>query len=201
MIAGHVEIAVGASRRADADVFVGKPHVQRVLVGFRVDRDGLDPELAAGEDHPQRDLAAVGDQDLLEHQLQPDREQPLAVLHRLAVLDVDVDDLAVVFGVDLVHQLHRFDDAEHLALVHAVADSKQRLRSGLGRAIERADDRRLDNRQLGAFLGCQASATAGGAGAAARSAAGGGAITAVPVRESAAPTSSGTGAGADARRF
>src|SRR3954465_10106601 len=44
----------------------------------------------------------------------PDREQPLAVLHRLAVLHVGVDDLAVVLGRDLVHQFHRLDDAEHL---------------------------------------------------------------------------------------
>ena len=58
--------------------------------------------------------------------LAPDREQPLAVLHRLAVLDVDLHDLAVVLGVDLVHQLHRFDDAEHLALLHGVADFDER---------------------------------------------------------------------------
>src|SRR5688572_18947186 len=35
------------------------------------------------------------------------REQALTVLHGLTVLDVDVHDLAVVLGVDLVHQLHR----------------------------------------------------------------------------------------------
>src|SRR4029450_11745143 len=50
------------------------------------------------------------------------REQPLAELHRLAVLDVDLHDLAVVLGVDLVHQLHRFDDAQHLAALDGVAD-------------------------------------------------------------------------------
>ena len=37
-----VEIAVGAARRADADVLVGEAHVQRVLVGLGVDGDGLD---------------------------------------------------------------------------------------------------------------------------------------------------------------
>jgi hypothetical protein len=65
---GHVEIAVGAARGADADVFVGKPHVQRVLVGLRVDGDRLDAELPARRDDAQGDLAAVGDQDFLEHQ-------------------------------------------------------------------------------------------------------------------------------------
>ena len=61
------QVAVGAARRADADVLVGEPHVQRVLVGLGVDRDGLDAELAAGADDPQGDLAAVGDEDFLEH--------------------------------------------------------------------------------------------------------------------------------------
>ena len=31
-----------------------------------LDRDGLDADLARGADHAQRDLAAVGDQDILE---------------------------------------------------------------------------------------------------------------------------------------
>ena len=63
----HVQIAVGAARRTDADVLVGEPHVQRVLVGLRIDGDGLDAQLAAGADDAQRDLSAVGDQDFLEH--------------------------------------------------------------------------------------------------------------------------------------
>ena len=65
----HAQVAVGAARRPDADVLVGEPDVQRVLVGLGVDRDRLDAELAAGADDAQRDLAAVGDQDLLEHRL------------------------------------------------------------------------------------------------------------------------------------
>ena len=63
----HAQIAVGAPGRADADVFVGEAHVQRVLVRLRVDRDGLDAELAARANDAQRDFAAIGDQDLLEH--------------------------------------------------------------------------------------------------------------------------------------
>ena len=63
----HVQVAVGASRRSDADVLVGEPDVQRVLVGLGVHGHGLDAELAAGVDHAQGDLAAVGNQDLLEH--------------------------------------------------------------------------------------------------------------------------------------
>src|SRR6186997_2367499 len=41
------------------------------------------------------------------------REQPLAELHGLAVLHVTLDHFPIALGVDLVHELHRLDDAEH----------------------------------------------------------------------------------------
>jgi hypothetical protein len=41
--------------------------MHRVLVGGRVDGDRLDAHLARRPDDAQRDLAAIGDQDLLEH--------------------------------------------------------------------------------------------------------------------------------------
>src|SRR6185295_4337092 len=47
-----------------------------------------------------------------------DAEERLAELHRLAVLRQDLDDPPRLVGLDLVHQLHRLDDAEHLALLH-----------------------------------------------------------------------------------
>src|ERR1051325_7378834 len=56
-----------------------------------------------------------------------DGEQPLAILHGLAVLHIDSDDLAVAFGVDLVHELHRLDDAEHLPLLDSLAYVHERL--------------------------------------------------------------------------
>ena len=56
-----------AGARTDADVVVGEAHVQRLAVGLGVDGDGLDAELAAGANDAQRDLAAIGDQDFLEH--------------------------------------------------------------------------------------------------------------------------------------
>jgi hypothetical protein len=46
---------------------VGHLHMQRMLVGVRIDRDRLDPHLARRLDDPAGDLAPVGDQDLLEH--------------------------------------------------------------------------------------------------------------------------------------
>src|SRR5438477_8081489 len=74
-----------------------------------------------------------------------DREQALAVLNRLAVLDVALHDLSIALRVDLVHQLHRFDDAEDLPLAHRRSDVRERFRARLGRAVEGADDRRLYN--------------------------------------------------------
>ena len=62
-----VQIAFGAARRADADGFVGKPHVQRVAVGFGIDGDGGNAQFLAGANHPQGDFAAVGNQNFAEH--------------------------------------------------------------------------------------------------------------------------------------
>ncbi len=83
-----VEIAVAGRRRADADALVGEAHMHGVGVGGRMDRDRGDAELLAGAENAERDLAAIGDQDLVEElgaaRLFND-EQGLAVLDRLAV--------------------------------------------------------------------------------------------------------------------
>src|SRR5919106_4976208 len=50
-----------------------------------------------------------------------DEEQGLAVLHRLSALDQDSGDAPGHLGLDLVHELHRLDDAEDLALLDHVA--------------------------------------------------------------------------------
>src|SRR2546427_7652733 len=62
-----VQVAVRAAGRPDADVFVGEPHVQRVLVGLGVDRHRLDAQLTARKDDAECDLSAVRDQNFLEH--------------------------------------------------------------------------------------------------------------------------------------
>src|SRR4030095_11573222 len=77
-----------------------------------------------------------------------DGKQPLPILHRLPVLDVALDDLAVAFRVDLVHQLHRLDDAQHLAFTHHVANFRERFRPGLRCTVERPDDRRLHDGEI-----------------------------------------------------
>ena len=62
-----VEVALARRRRADADRFVREPGVHRLGIRRGVDGDGLDAELPAGADDPDRDLPPVGDQDLVEH--------------------------------------------------------------------------------------------------------------------------------------
>src|SRR5574341_2607205 len=76
-------------------------------------------------------------------------EKDLAELHRLRVLRDDLPNHARDLGLDLVHDLHRFDDAHHLPHIHPAADLHIRLGGGLGRLIERPHHRRLDLAQLG----------------------------------------------------
>ncbi len=67
----NVEVAVARGRRADADALVGKAHMHGIGIGGRVHGHRLDAKLLARAQHPQRDLAAIGDQDLGEHGLAP----------------------------------------------------------------------------------------------------------------------------------
>ena len=103
--------------------------------------DGRDAELLAGAHDAQRDLAAVGDQDLFEHRGAVldwrhsfDDHQRLAVFDRLAVLDEDAPSPCRARGRgDLVHRLHRFDDQQRVAgLRRPGADLDEGLGAGLG---------------------------------------------------------------------
>ena len=60
----------------------------------------------------------------------PQLEEPLAVFDRLAVLDQDLDDRALGFSLDLVHDLHRFDDADQRVILDLRADVHERLTLG-----------------------------------------------------------------------
>ena len=61
------QVGLRGRRRADGDRLVGHLDVQGVAVGLGIDRHRLDAHPAAGLDDAAGDLAAVGDQDLLEH--------------------------------------------------------------------------------------------------------------------------------------
>ena len=64
-----VEIAFAGGGRTDADGLVRHPHVQRPAVGFRIHGDGAQTQPSRGANDAAGDLAAVGNQDALEHGL------------------------------------------------------------------------------------------------------------------------------------
>src|SRR5512136_491024 len=79
----------------------------------------------------------------------PDGEERVPVLDRLPVLGVDLHNLARHLGLDLVHQLHGLDDAEHLSHFDPVADVDERRAVRVGRAVERPHDRALHHGAVG----------------------------------------------------
>ena len=64
---GHVQIRQCGLRRADADGLIRQQNVLGVEIGGRVHGDRLDSQLAAGSQDAKRNLAAVGDDDFLDH--------------------------------------------------------------------------------------------------------------------------------------
>ena len=66
-----VQVALARGKGTDADGLVGQTQVQGLPVRLGIHGDRPDAELAAGADHADRDLAAVGDEDLIEHESSP----------------------------------------------------------------------------------------------------------------------------------
>ena len=66
---GDVQVGLARRRRTDADRLVGEPHMHGVGIRRRMHGDGRDAHFLAGAVDAQRDLAAVRDQDLLEHRV------------------------------------------------------------------------------------------------------------------------------------
>ncbi len=64
---GDVEVALRGHRGADQERLVGLADVRGVAVDLRVDGDRADPHLLQRAGDADRDLAAVCDQNLLEH--------------------------------------------------------------------------------------------------------------------------------------
>ena len=121
--------------------------MHRVGVGGRVDRDRLDAELVQRADHAHRDLAAVRDEDAAKQEAGrgaarartgAGRTRPAARSGRGS------SGRPPRLRLDLVHQLHRLEDAERLPGRDRVALLDERRRARLRRAVEGADHRRLD---------------------------------------------------------
>jgi hypothetical protein len=121
--------------------------------------DGLDAQLAAGAQDAQGDLAAVGDDDLFRawrgYSMMNSGWPNSTGSPFLASMAVTV---AGLVGLDLVHHLHGFDDAQHLADLDLAAD----LDEGLGAGdVRQALARRAAPRGAGAWCsvrppGCRA---------------------------------------------
>src|SRR2546426_4345867 len=80
-----------------------------------------------------------------------ENEQRLPVLHRLAVLHEHRFHHAGGVGLDLVHQLHRLDDANRLAFLDGLADLDKRFGVGRRRTVKGTDHGGLHDM---AFLAC-----------------------------------------------
>ncbi len=80
--------------------------------------------------------------------MQPQSEKGLAVFDRLAIGDQALDHFAGGVRFDLVHQLHGFDNAQHLAVFDLVPNLDEGSRARRRRFVERTHDRRLDDVQL-----------------------------------------------------
>src|SRR3989454_1167636 len=80
-----------------------------------------------------------------------ENEQRLPVLHRLAVFHEHRLHHAGGVGLDLVHQLHRLDDANRLAFLDGLADLDKRFGVGRRRTVKGTDHGGLHDM---AFLAC-----------------------------------------------
>src|ERR1700722_7135651 len=77
-----------------------------------------------------------------------DGKQSLPVLYRLAVHHGLVFHNAGGFGLNLIHQLHGFDDAKHLSRLDAFADAHEWLRARRTRFVESAYNGGLDQGEV-----------------------------------------------------
>src|SRR5580704_8645447 len=65
--------------------------MERITVGFGIDRDRGDPHPAGGFDDAACDLAAIGNQDSLEHRTISSREPAYCLCGGVAEMSIDVD--------------------------------------------------------------------------------------------------------------
>src|SRR5258707_5874972 len=78
----------------------------------------------------------------------PDGKQRLSILHRLSTRSDPPHYLAGDIGLNLIHQLHRLDDADHLPHLHLIPHLHKRRCARRRRLIKRPHNRRLHLMQL-----------------------------------------------------
>ena len=118
-----VQVGLGGRGRADADCFIGQSYVHQIPIRLGINRHGANAQLLAGAQDTQGDFAAVGNDNLFQHEMPPlnDGEQRLIELNRFAVFHKDGINGAGLVRFDLVHHLHGFDDAQNVASLDFLA--------------------------------------------------------------------------------
>ena len=122
----HLEVRLSARWRSDTDRIVSKVNVHGVDVSFRVNCGGSDSQFLRCANYSKGDLASVGYKNVLEHVVCArmcsgfvsgkrlallNAEEGFAELNGGAVFDENFYDLSRYLGFDLIHHLHRFDNA------------------------------------------------------------------------------------------
>ena len=112
------QIAFTAGCRTDTDRLIGELHMEGVDIRFGIDGHGANAEFLAGTNNPQGNLPPIGDKDFLEHEFGDpvalaDPEENLTEFNRLSIFRHNFHDLAGNLSLDLVHDLHRFDDTDN----------------------------------------------------------------------------------------
>ena len=74
----------------------------------------------------------------------PNSEKGLAEFHRLPIFNEYFDELAAGFGLNFIHQLHGFHDAEHPSRFHDVSHFYKGIRIGIGGTIKSPDNGRAN---------------------------------------------------------
>src|SRR6476620_7297010 len=152
------EVAFGTGRRPDANGFIRQLDVETFQVGLGIDGDGLNPEFFARSDDPEGDFAPIRDEDFLEHYLTIDRifgrlrapvplfdpKENLPKLDRLSVFRTYLRNDAGNLGFDLIHHLHRFNDADDRFRGNLLTDGDVGSRLGRRSRVEGADHGRFD---------------------------------------------------------
>ena len=62
-----IQITVGGGRGPGIPRLVGQVDMKSVTIQLRIHGDGANPHLPSRADHPDRDLAAIGDEEALHH--------------------------------------------------------------------------------------------------------------------------------------
>ena len=165
-----VEVALARARRPDVHSLVGSAHVERRLVRVGIHGDGGEPELAAGADDANGDLAPVRDKHLTQQAPSVgESDDVLTSLHEILVLDEEALHHPGFLAPDLVKALHDLHQPDDVSGLDTIPFGHVRGRVRIGPPIEGAWKGGLDRRLRHAVSSSQASSRLASASRASRS--------------------------------